>query len=199
MRTRRLLGTALLGLALVALVAGCDSGGGGGNGFNERTQGGKSQSSVRFGSEAKIPADFPTAAVPLPQVGALQAVVTGNQPPNRLYTLTYGLGGNSGVAAGRQYSGQLQRAGYTIKNFSSVQGSDGGFTQFDAVGKNWDLSVVSGKGSRLEPQSMSVQVATHGTLSDLQQLDNGDSSSLDPGSSSDGSSTTSTSDPLAGG
>jgi hypothetical protein len=202
--TRRLLGTAALGLGALALVAGCSGGGGGGGGgFNERTQGGKGESSVKFGAQAKIPPDFPSAAVPLPQVGALQAVVTGDQPPNKIYTLTYGLGGNNGVAAGRTYGDQLERAGYKIKNLSSIQGSDGGFTQFDAVGKNWDLSVVAGKGSRLEPQSMSIQVATHGTLSDLQGLDDGNTSAINGDTSGtgtgSGSSTTSTPNPLAGG
>jgi hypothetical protein len=193
-KPRRAFGLAAVGVVSAALVVGCSSGGG--SGFNEQTQGDKSQSSVRFGSRAKIPADFPTAAVPLPDGGKLQAVITGKNAKNRFYTLTYGVGGgNGGVAAGRAYSERLAHAGYDIKNFQRLSGTDGGLTTFEAVGRQWDLSVVSGKSS--PGQSMSIQIATHGTLTDIDELngiDNGPSTDNPDG----GSSTTSTSDPLAG-
>ena len=37
-------------------------------------------------------------------------------------------------------------------------------TQFDAIGKAWDVAVVSGKATPRDRSTMSVQVQTHGSV-----------------------------------
>jgi hypothetical protein len=121
----------------------------------------------------KVPADFPKD-VPLPEEGRLLAVVKGRAPdsPNRFYTFTYSLAGKNGRAIGTEYRRRLEKADFKIENYSSSGGTDGGFTTFDARSSRWDLTVLSGKATRLEASSLSLQVTTHGTLSDdLDELD----------------------------
>ncbi len=132
--------------------------------FNQTIKGeGGSESSVRFGKDAWLPASFP-AGVPLPEAGPLQSVVSETNPPNAAYTMTYKTGDSSGVTVGDNYRDKLAKAGFKIKHFSSVGGSDGGLTQFDAIGKKWDIAVVSGKASPRDRSTLSVQVHTHGQI-----------------------------------
>lgn len=181
---------ATLLLAAAVVLGACDKGGGGGSaGFTSKVRGeGGSESSVNM-RNPKVPPDFPTDVVPLPEEGRLQAVVEGKAPdsPNRFYTFTYSLAGKNGRAIGAEYRRRLEKADFKIKNYSSSGGTDGGFTTFDATSARWDLTVLSGKATKLEPSALSLQVTTHGTLSDdLKELDILDESppiidpSLDP-------------------
>jgi hypothetical protein len=181
-------GIAVVAIASLALLSACDddsSGGAGPEDFNQSFKRGKNESSVQVG-DAEIPADFPSSAVPLPGDGSLQAVVTGKVPPNRYYTLTYGLGGRNGVAAGADYRRRLERAGFEIRNYLAERSTDTntGFASFDALSDQWDVFVVSGRGSRRERPALSIQVSTHGTLSGL-----GEQSILGPEESTTTSST----------
>jgi len=134
-------------------------------GFSQTVKGEEGiESSVRFGADAVMPDDFPSG-VPLPDAGPLRSVVSEKNPPNASYTMTYGLGGDNGNSVGDAYRRKLENAGYKIEHFSSVGGSDSQITQFDAIGKRWDVAVVSG---RLDPRDramVSVQVITHGYVS----------------------------------
>ncbi len=157
-----------LGVGAIFLITGCGLTSCGSNSaapaFNQTVKGENgSQSSVRFGKDAVIPKNFP-ASVPLPVAGKLNAVVAEANPPNASFTMTYALGGRNGINAGDQYRRRLMRAGFTIKDYSSIGGSDGGITQFDAIGKKWDVAVVSGKASPRERATLSVQVHTHGQV-----------------------------------
>jgi hypothetical protein len=132
--------------------------------FNQTIKGeGGSESSVRFGKDAHIPKDFPSE-VPLPTAGTLRSVVSEKNPPNAAFTMTYLTGNSDGIDIGNSYRDRLTRAGFKIKNYSSVGGSDGGITQFDAIGKKWDVAVVSGKASPRDRSTLSVQVHTHGQI-----------------------------------
>ena len=75
--------------------------------------------------------------------------------------MTYGLGGDDGNAVGDAYRSKLEKAGYKIEHFSSVGGSDSKITQFEAVGRRWDIAVVSGNASPRDRSTLSVQVHTH--------------------------------------
>lgn len=179
-------GVALVAIASVTALAGCNEG----NGretqdFNQSFRSGKRTSSVQVGEGAKIPADFPTSAVPLPVEGALQAVVAGSDPPNKFFTLTYGLGGRSGVAAGTDYARRLERAGFDIRNETRETGTDTGFATFDAISDRWDVFVVSGKAARRERPALSIQVSTHGTLGGIS-----DQTIFDPQGNGSGTSST---------
>lgn len=133
-------------------------------GFSQTVKGERgSESSVRFGADAEMPSDFPSG-VPLPEAGPLRSVVAEKNPPNASYTMTYGLGGGNGNEVGNAYRRKLENAGYKIKHFSSVGGSDSQITQFDAIGKKWDVAVVSGKASPRDRATLSVQVLTHGQV-----------------------------------
>jgi hypothetical protein len=134
--------------------------------------GGKSTISV--GNASQLPKDFPVSEVPLP-ARKLIAVLTGSEPPNKLFNLTFRSGGDGRTAA-NEYRDQLDKAGFKIANFSSTSGSDGGFTQFDASNKNWDLVVVGGRADLGDKDSFSVQVTTHGSLNGLSDVDGSDSS-----------------------
>jgi hypothetical protein len=173
--TSRRVGALVTALVATTALAGC-LGGDDDAGFKEDVRGGGANSSIQFGG-ASLPADFPSAQVPLPDAGRLQAVVSEGRPPNRFYTFTYGLGGRSGTAVGTEYRNALERAGFKIQNFSTISGDDVRLTSFDAIGDRWDVSVASGKASRPEPQTLSVQVTTHGTLvpslDELRELDEG--------------------------
>jgi hypothetical protein len=166
-RTVRTLGIA--GLVAVNLwgVAGCSKSSDAPaveGSFNQTIKGENgSESSVRFGADARLPADFP-ATVPLPVAGPLRSVVSEKNPPNASYTMTYLTAGGNGVGVGDNYRNRLKNAGYVIKNYSSNSGSDGGITQFDAIGKKWDIAVVSGKASPRDRSTLSVQVHTHGQI-----------------------------------
>lgn len=139
-------------------------GGGGGGGFTQTVKGDRgSESSVKFGDDAVLPSDFPPG-VPLPNAGALRSVVSEKNPPNASYTMTYGLGGRDGNEVGNQYRRRLENAGYKIEHFSSVGGSDSQITQFDAIGRKWDIAVVSGRASLRDRDTLSVQVHTHGQI-----------------------------------
>ncbi|MGZ6969519.1 MAG: hypothetical protein ACXVKN_17475 [Acidimicrobiia bacterium] len=156
------------GCAGLFLLTGCgltSCGNGTSNqGFNQTVVGEHgSKSSVRFGADAKIPADFPKG-VPLPIAGRLRSIVSEQNPPNASYTMTYALGGRDGIVVGNDYRSRLQKAGYKIQNYSSVGGSDGQIVQYDAIGKKWDVAVVSGKANPRDRATMSVQVHTHGQL-----------------------------------
>jgi hypothetical protein len=189
--TRSVAAVAVAGLAVVGLGA-CKDSQSSGSGFSQtfKGQGGR-ESTVRFGAKAKVPKDFPPG-IPLPDVGPLKAVVSGKNPPNASFNLTYSLGGRNGNDAGNEYRNRLQRAGFRIEHYSSVGGSDGDMTQFDAIGKKWDVAVVSGKATPRDRSTLSVQVHTHGQVdSGLSGI--GDTDPNAGGSDSDtGSSTTST-------
>jgi hypothetical protein len=148
---------------LAAGLAGCSSGSDT-PAFSQTVTGEHgSKSSVLYGSDAKIPKDFP-GGVPLPEAGKLRVVVSEANPPNASYTMTYTLGGRSGIEVGNQYRSRLQKAGFKIEHYSSVGGTDGDMTQYDAVGEKWDVSVVSGKANLRDRATLSVQVHTHGQL-----------------------------------
>ncbi len=195
-----LAGAALVVVALVVFGA-CHNGGGGkSDGFTQTVQNGETTGHVDM-NHPKVPKDFPITQVPLPQAGTLQAVVSGRDKPNQFYSFTYSLKGKNGRAVGSEYRRSLEKAGFKIHNYSSSGGSDGGFTTFDATSPRWDLSVVAGKGSLLEQPSLSLQVTTHGTLSDnlneLHVLDNGTTNAtIDPNDPN--SQTTTTTIPLNG-
>jgi hypothetical protein len=185
-----------LALGAAGLLGACNSGGGGSGGFKQTVQNGDSTGRVDM-DHPKVPAKFPSSEVPLPQEGTLQAVVSGGR---HFYSLTYSLAGKNGRAVGSEYRRVLEKANFTIKNYSSSGGSNGGFTTFDATSPKWDVSVVSGKGALREPSALSIQVATRGSLSDnlneLRILDNPDAA-LDPNDPNAATSTTTI--PLNGG
>jgi hypothetical protein len=132
--------------------------------FNQTVKGEHgSESSVLFGKDAKIPTDFPSD-VPLPNAGKLRSIVDEKNPPNASYTMTYALGGRDGIVTGNQYRVRLQKAGFKVQDFSSIGGTDGGLAQFDAIGKKWDVAVVSGKANPRDRAALSVQVHTHGQV-----------------------------------
>jgi hypothetical protein len=166
--TGRTLRTALC-ISGIFLLTGCgltSCSGGDDNlpGFTQTVKGENgSESSVRFGKDAVIPADFPSG-VPLPTAGPLRAVVAEKNPPNASYTMTYAMGGRDGNVLGNQYRQKLENAGFKIEHYSSVGGTDNQITQFDAVGKKWDVAVVSGKASPRDRSTFSVQVHTHGQI-----------------------------------
>jgi hypothetical protein len=192
---------AALAVGAAVLLGACSGGGGSPKGFTQSVSGEDGISGRVDMDHPKVPKDFPTLEVPLPTAGKLQAVVSGRQKPNHFYTFTYSLAGQDGRRVGADYRRALEKASFKIKNYSSTGGSDGGFTTFDATSPKWDVTVVSGKGSLLEAPAISVQVTTHGTLSDdLQQLDvldNGGDPQLDPNDPNAATSTTTI--PLNGG
>jgi hypothetical protein len=161
--TRSVAAVAVAGFAVLGLAA-CNDGQSSGSGFSQtfKGQGGR-ESTVRFGSKARVPEDFPPG-IPLPDVGPLKAVVSGRNPPNASFNLTYSLNGQNGNEAGNEYRNRLQRAGFRIEHYSSVGGSDGDMTQFDAIGRKWDVAVVSGKATPRDRSTLSVQVHTHGQV-----------------------------------
>ncbi len=190
--TRSVLAVAVAGLAVVGLGA-CKDNQSSGSGFSQtfKGQGGR-ESTVRFGAKAKVPEDFP-AGIPLPDVGPLKAVVSGKNPPNASFNMTYSLGGRNGNEAGNEYRNRLQRAGFRIEHYSSVGGSDGDMTQFDAIGRKWDVAVVSGKATPRDRSTLSVQVHTHGQIdSGLSGIGDTDPDAGAGLSDDTGSSTTST-------
>jgi len=156
------------GIGAIVLLAGfgltaCDDDSSPSEGFNQTIKGEDgSESTVRFGDDAEIPEDFPD--VPLPNAGNLRSVVAEKNPPNASYTMTYRISAKDGITIGNRYRERLEDAGYEIEHFSSVGGSDGGITQFDAIGKKWDVAVVSGKASPRDRPALSVQVHTHGQI-----------------------------------
>jgi hypothetical protein len=142
----------------------CGNSKGGGDGFSQTITGEHgSKSSVLYGADAKLPKDFPSG-VPIPEAGKLRVVVSEANPPNAVYTMTYSLGGRSGIEVGDRYRSRLEKAGFKIEHYSSVGGTDGDMTQYDAVGDKWDVSVVSGKANLRDRATLSVQVHTHGQL-----------------------------------
>lgn len=167
-----IVGAVVIALGAAGILGACHSGGGKSGGFTQNIQNGDTNGRVDM-NHPKVPATFPSSAVPLPQEGTLQAVVSGGR---HFYSLTYSLAGKNGLAVGKEYRLVLERAKFTIKNYSSSGGSNGGFTTFDASSPKWDVSVVSGKGALREPSALSVQVTTRGSLSDnlneLHILDN---------------------------
>lgn len=197
---RSVAAVAVAGLAVLGLAA-CKGDEATGQNFSQtfKGQGGR-ESSVMFGSAAKIPDDFPSS-VPLPDVGPLRAIATGTNPPNSSFNMTYSLGGRNGTEAGNEYRNRLQRAGFRIEHYSSLGGSDGDLTQFDAIGRSWDVAVVSGKATPRDRSTMSVQVKTHGSVdSGLSGIGNtnpdpdpnGNSGAEPPDGSSSSTSTTTT-------
>lgn len=146
-------------------LSSCDNNGSS-QAFNQTVKGENgSQSSVRFGKDAKIPNNFPRSQVPLPSAGPLRAIVAETNPPNSSFTMTYQLGGRNGIQVGEAYKVRLAKAGYKIEHPRSVGGTDGAIIQFDAIGKKWDIAVVSGKASLRDRSTLSVQVHTHGSIS----------------------------------
>ncbi len=161
-------GRRTLAIAGILLVTGCGltacSSKSTAQGFNQTIHGENgAKSSVLFGKDAKIPPDFPKD-VPVPVAGALRSVVAEANPPNASFTLTYGLGGRDGIAVGDLYRTRLEKAGFTIQNYSSIGGTDSHITQFDAIGTKWDVAVVSGKANPRDRATLSVQVHTHGPV-----------------------------------
>lgn len=153
-----------LAVGAVLLVTACGGGGGNDPGFNQTVKGENgSQSSVWFGKDAHIPPNYPSS-VPLPNAGKLKSTVAETNPPNASFTMTYALGGRDGIGTGNLYRVRLQKAGFDIQDFSSIGGTDGGLVQFDAIGKKWDVAVVSGKASPRDRAALSVQVHTHGQV-----------------------------------
>jgi hypothetical protein len=162
--------TAAAALAAAALLSGC-FGSDKADGFSEQTERDGQTTGFEVGN-ARIPADFPSARVPLPEAGPLLAAVREGHSKIRFYTLTFGMGGRNANTVGGEYSERLKNAGFKVKEFSQTQNSDYVLTTFDAIGDEWDVSVVSGKTTRNEPQQLSVQVSTHGSLvQDLEELD----------------------------
>jgi hypothetical protein len=198
-RGRAFTGAALAVSALLVLSACDDSGGSDNNGFVSNIQGEDgSQSRVNM-RDPEVPKSFPSDEVPLPRDGTLRAVVDGKSRPNRFFTFTYSLRGQNGLAIGAEYRHQLERANFSIRKYQRTGGTDGGFVTFEAIGRRWDISVVSGKGTLRETPSLSIQVNTHGTLSEapdeIDILDN-ESPPLDP---DDPNATSDTTIPLDGG
>ncbi len=187
--------TAAIGISALVVLGACTGGGSGDKeGFvsNIRGEDG-SESSVDM-RNPEVPKDFPVSEVPLPRDGELEAVVKGKARPNRFYTFTYSLRGLNGLAVGVDYRDQLDRANFRIRNFQRTGGTDGGFVTFEAIGRRWDISVVSGKGTLRERPSLSIQVNTHGTLSEVpEELDILDNES--PLAPDDPNNTTTTSTP----
>jgi hypothetical protein len=160
---RSVAAVAVAGFAVVGLAA-CKDNEATPQAFSQTVKGqGGRESSVKFGAAAKIPKSFPSG-VPLPEVGALRAIVSEKNPPNAAYTMTYSLGGKNGNEAGNEYRNRLQQAGFRIEHFNSIGGTDGDMTQFDAIGRKWDVAVVSGKANPRDRSTISVQVYTHGQI-----------------------------------
>ena len=157
-----------LGIGAIVLVTGCGLTACAGDvqGFSQTVKGEHGrESSVRFGAGIRIPEDFPSD-VPLPVAGNLRSVVAEKHPPDSSYTMTYALGDRRGIDSGDQYRSRLQKAGFTIEHSSSIGGRDDGILQYDAVGHQWDVSVVSGQASSRNGATLSVEVRTHGPITD---------------------------------
>jgi hypothetical protein len=185
--------TAIAALIAVTALSGC-SDSDKPDGFSELTERDGRTTGFEVG-DATIPADFPSAQVPLPEAGPLLAAVREGQSKIRFFNLTFGMGGRNANTVGAEYSERLEKAGFDIKDFSRTRNSDYVLTQFNALGDDWDVAVVSGKTTRNEPQQLSVQVSTHGSivqdLEELDILDNGTGEvNIDPGTSSTSSPTT---------
>jgi hypothetical protein len=192
-RSHRAATTAIAALAAAALLSGC-FGSDKKDGFSQQTERNGRTTGFEVGN-ATIPADFPSAQVPLPDAGPLLAAVREGQSKIHFYTLTFGMGGRNANTVGAEYSERLEKAGFDIKELSQTQNSDYSLTTFNAIGDDCDVAVVSGKTTRNEPLQLSVQVSTHGSivqdLEELEILDNGTGEvNVDPGGSSTTSSTT---------
>ena len=136
----------------------------GGTGFSQTVKGENgSESSVRFGADAVLPANFPAASPAERRCAAFdrrreepaQRVVHDDLRPRR-----------PGRQRGRQPVPPAAREGRVTRSSTSapIGGTDSQITQFDAVGKKWDVAVVSGKASPRDRATLSVQVHTHGQL-----------------------------------
>jgi hypothetical protein len=115
--------------------------------------------------DAKIPASFPRDDVPLPEGGALEAVVTGTQGKGRYYSLTYSVNGKDLATAARAYKDRLTDAGYRIEASSSAGAAAASFSAFTARGEAWDV-IVYGGGSGADG-ALSLQVTPHDAGADV--------------------------------
>lgn len=108
-----------------------------------------------------IPLGFPST-VPLPEGVRLRSTVSSKNPPNDRYELTFRLEGQDPKVVADKYRDVLNRSGFDVMEYHSVGGSDGSTTQFDAIGKKWDVAVTSGIVSSRDLESIQVVVRTHG-------------------------------------
>lgn len=122
-------------------------------------------SSLSIG-DAQLPDDFPEGDVPLPDSGALKAVVSGDRKDEEYFSLTYSVQGGELKSAASDYKQALEDDGYTIEASSSIGGSSGSFAAFTAVGEDWDVIVYSG-GDANADGALSLQVTTHDPSKDL--------------------------------
>jgi hypothetical protein len=169
---RRLLALTFAGLLGAGVLAACSGGGSSDDSTSQTTS--KSGSTVPGGrgtddgvtiGDAKIPATFPRADVPLPEGGTLKAVVSGKQGKRRYYSLTYSVSGKNLGPAATAYKARLTDKGYRIEASSSVGGEDASFSAFTARGKRWDV-IVYGGGSGGDG-ALSLQVTPHDATTDV--------------------------------
>lgn len=116
--------------------------------------------------DAQLPDDFPEDDIPLPESGALKAVVAGDRKGDEYFSLTYSVKGGNQKSVANDYKRALEDDGYTIEASSSIGGSNGSFTAFTAVGEDWDVIVYSGGDANAEG-ALSLQVTTHDPSKDL--------------------------------
>jgi hypothetical protein len=116
--------------------------------------------------DAQLPDDFPEDDVPLPDSGALKAVVSGDRKGDEYYSLTYSVKGGNLKSVANDYKKTLEDDGYRIEASSSIGGPTASFTAFTAVGDDWDIIVYSG-GDANADGALSLQVTTHDPSTDL--------------------------------
>ena len=117
----------------------------------------------------KLPDDFPSDEVPLPESGELKAVVSGKQKGDQYFSLTYSVHGGDLKSAAKDYKQALEDDGYTIESSSSIGGSSGSFSAFTAVGTDWDVIVYSG-GYRTRTARCRSRSPTHDPKQDVSRL-----------------------------
>jgi hypothetical protein len=161
---------AFAGLLGAGVLTAC-SGGGDDSGSSTTTTksgsavpGGDAGDGVTIG-DAKIPASFPRADVPLPEGATLKAVVSGKRGKRRYYSLTYSVNGKDLATAAGAYKARLTDAGYRIEASSSAGAAAAAFSAFTARGKQWDV-IVYGGGTGGDG-ALSLQVTPHDATTDV--------------------------------
>jgi hypothetical protein len=164
---RRVLAATTAGLLMLGALAACSSSGSGSISHGKvKVEKGNGKITVQDGNssisvgDAKLPKSFPTDNVPLPDGGALKAVVAGKDGGASYYSLTYAFAGKDLKTVASGYKRALQDHGFVIKQSAAVGGSAGSFAAYTAVGKNWDVVAYSG-GSEGTDGAMSLQVTKH--------------------------------------
>jgi hypothetical protein len=152
---RRLLAFGAAGLLTIGALAGCGS--------DDSVSADSKQVTVKDGNDsvtigaAKVPKDFPSDDVPLPEDGDLNAVVNGERDGKKFFSLTYTIKVTSVKKASNDYKAQLEDAGFTIESSRSVGGSKAGAGSFTAESDDWRVIVYRG-GVTGENGAMSLQV-----------------------------------------